>query len=93
MEIDSINLAKKLSLHSDVLLIVREGYFIESRQSDYENYNGIKLESIKFKSAMSFNIIFKVREYIKKYSIKNVIFFEKEGRKNRLSFMVEMRKM
>lgn len=75
MEIDSINLAKKLSLYSNILLIAREGYFIESRRSDYENYNDIQLKSINFKSSLSLNIIFQVREAVKRYGIRNVVFF------------------
>ena len=75
MEIDSIKLAKKLSSYASVVLIARSGYFIESRHEEYVGFNDIKLETIIFKSSLSFNIIFKARKIIQNHGIKNVIFF------------------
>ena len=75
MEIDSIKLAKKLSSYTSVVLIARSGYFISSKQEEYVGFNDIKLETISFRSSLSFNIIFQARNIIKQYCIKNVIFF------------------
>ena len=46
MEIDSIKLAKKLSIYSKIFLIAKSGSFIESQQSEFLDYNNIKLEPI-----------------------------------------------
>jgi glycosyltransferase involved in cell wall biosynthesis len=75
MEIDSIKLAKKFSKYSKVVVIARSGYFIESRQDDYVGFNNIKLETINFKSNLGLSIILNARRIVKKYGIKNVIFF------------------
>lgn len=75
MEIDSIKLAKKLSDDTKVIMIAQSGCFIDSKKDDYVGFNGIKLETISFKSSLSLNIILNVRKIIQKYGIKNVIFF------------------
>ena len=75
MEIDAIKLAKKLSSYSKVVMIARDGYFIESKKDDYVGFNNIRLETISFKSNFSLSIILNARKIIKKYNIKNVIFF------------------
>lgn len=75
MEIDSIKLAKKLSFDTKIVLVAKEGKFIANQSSDYVGFNGISLETINFKSSISLSIVFRMREIIKKYDIKNVIFF------------------
>ncbi len=75
MEIDSIKLAKKLSLYSRITIIAKEKHFIADSSKEYEGYNNIELEKINFSSSFSLSIIFKVREIIKRKNIKNVIFF------------------
>jgi len=57
MELDAIKLAKK-------------GAFIESKKDEFVGFNGIKLETISFKSSFSLNIILNARKIIKKYNIK-----------------------
>ena len=75
MELDAIKLAKKLSSYSEVVMIAKSGYFVESKQDEYVGFNNIKLETISFKSNLGFSIIINVRRVIKEYGIKNVIFF------------------
>lgn len=75
MELDSIKLAKKLMKYTKVTLVAQENKFVAKKSFDYINTKDVTLETIKFKSSMSFSIIFRMREIIKKYDIKNVIFF------------------
>jgi len=75
MEIDSIKLAKKLSSYTHITMIAKKDHFIANKKETYVNVNGIKLETIKFSSNLSFSIIKNTREIIKKNNIKNVIFF------------------
>jgi len=75
MEIDSIKLAKKLSSYTHITMIAKKDHFIANKKETYVNVNGIKLETIKFSSKLSFSIIKNTREIIKKNNIKNVIFF------------------
>ena len=75
MELDSIKLAKKLSYYSDITVIAKDGYFIDSKKDTYVGYNNIKLRTINFKSNLSLSIILEVRKIILENSIKNVIFF------------------
>ena len=75
MEIDSIKLAKKLSSYTHITMIAKKDHFIANKKETYVNVNGIKLETIKFSSKLSFSIIKNTRKIIKKNNIKNVIFF------------------
>lgn len=76
MELDTIRLAKKLIPFKKVVLIVKEEGFIHKNFNKYFSPDdNIDIETIKFKSSLSFNIIIGVRSIIKKYNIKNVIFF------------------
>ena len=75
MEMDAIKLAKKLSNYSQVIVIAKRNYFIDKKQADYSGHNGIKLETISFKSSLSLNIVLHVRSITHKHNIKNVIFF------------------
>jgi len=75
MEIDSIKLAKKLSSYTNITMIAKKDHFIANEKKTYVDVNGIKLETIKFSSNLSFSIIKNAREIIKKNNIKNVIFF------------------
>ncbi len=75
MELDSIKLAKKLSPYSQIILITKKDSFIASQQNDYKGINNIILETISFKSNLGPSLIFNTRNILKKYAIKNVIFF------------------
>lgn len=76
MEIDSIRLYNKLKHIYDknnIWLICKDGTFIHDRAShDKEIF---KWCSIKFRSMFSFSLIFKLRDFIKKNNINNLIFF------------------
>jgi len=72
MELDSIKLAKKLSVHTKVVLIVKENSFIHHQ---IENDPLLTFETISFITKTSFSIIFKTRQYIKKHNLRNIIFF------------------
>lgn len=74
MEIDTIKLSKKLSLHSNIVLLAKENGHIANSANEYEGYN-ISLEKVNFKSSISLSIFFITKRIIKKYNIKNVIFF------------------
>ena len=73
MELDSIKMAKNISPYSKVVLIAKKDTFIAkaiaSKSTDFS------LETVSFKSTLSLSIIFNVRAIVKKYGIKNVIFF------------------
>jgi glycosyltransferase involved in cell wall biosynthesis len=75
MEIDAIKLARKLSPYAPVTLIAKKGYFIANSSNEYVGYNNIELETISFRSSLSFSIIFGVRRIIQEKGVKNVIFF------------------
>ena len=75
MELDAIKLAKKLSASLQIVMIAKKDYFIDKQRNEYLGYNGIKLETISFKSSLSLSIILNVRKIIKQYGIKNIIFF------------------
>lgn len=76
MELDSIKLSKKLAPFTKIVLVTKKEGFIDKNFSKYFfKENNVTLESINFKSSLSFNIFFKARKIIKKYNIKNVIFF------------------
>jgi glycosyltransferase involved in cell wall biosynthesis len=74
MEIDAIKLADKLSLHSEIILIAKENSFISQEYKQYSK-NKYTIETVNFHNYFSLSIIFGARNIIKKYSIKNVIFF------------------
>lgn len=74
MEIDTIKLSKKLSLYSNIVLLAKENGHIANSENEYDGYN-ISLEKVGFKSSISPSIFFKTKNIIKKYNIKNVIFF------------------
>jgi len=75
MELDAIKLAKKLSDSMPLILIAKQGCFIEKKCSKYFGSDGITLETLAFKSSISLAIIIQARKIVKKYNIKNVIFF------------------
>ncbi|MBE0469423.1 MAG: glycosyltransferase [Methyloprofundus sp.] len=74
MELSTIKLAKKLSPYTRVIVIAKENGFIAKNSNEYVGGN-ISLEKISFRSSLSLSIILKTRDIIKKYNIKNVIFF------------------
>jgi glycosyltransferase involved in cell wall biosynthesis len=75
MELDAVRLGKKLSPFMPIVLIAKRDHFIDKQKGEYEGYNGIKLETIQFKANLSLSIFFNARRIVKKYNIKNVIFF------------------
>ncbi len=76
MELVTIKLAKKLFPYRKIVLIIKEEGFIHKNFNKYFSLSDkIDLETIKFKSTLSFNIILKARDIVKKYNIRNVIFF------------------
>ncbi len=75
MEIDAIKLAKKLSLYSKIVVIAKSGGYIQNSFYSYDIDNSVALCSIDFSSSISSSIFFDVRSALKKYDIKNVIFF------------------
>jgi len=74
MEIDAIKLAQKLSNYTYITLIAKENQFIANSKEEYLN-NDIQLETINFKSNLGISIILNAKRIIKKYHIKNIIFF------------------
>jgi len=74
MEIDSIKLALMLSQVTDVTLIAKQNTFIASEFPKYDNPNGVRLETLAFKSSLSLSIISGVRKIVQKNGIKNVLF-------------------
>lgn len=76
MELDAIKLAKKLSPYMKVTLVTKANGFTERNFDKYfDKSDEVSLESIAFKSSLSFNIFKKARGIIKKCNIKNVIYF------------------
>ncbi len=75
MEMDALKLAKLLQSDMDVILITRAGTKLDKDCRKPCEELGIKVEPIAFKSYFSFSIIFGMRRIIKKYKIRNVIFF------------------
>lgn len=76
MEIDAIKLVKKLSPYSKIILLAKENGFIAQKfDNNCLNNQNISLETIKFKSSLSFNIIKIARDIVIRNNIKNVIFF------------------
>lgn len=74
MEINAINMAKKLSPYTKILVIANDNGHI-SRVFSNERLINITLETIKFRFSISLNIMLKARKLVKKYNIKNIIFY------------------
>ncbi|PHR59440.1 MAG: lipopolysaccharide biosynthesis protein [Arcobacter sp.] len=72
MEIDSIKMAKKIAPFSKTVIIAKANHFITK---EMQKQNEIVLETISFKSNLGPSLIFGIRALVKKYKIKNVIFF------------------
>ena len=71
MELDAISFAKKLNPFMKTILIVQKDHFMEEKlQKDFMSY-----ETISFHKTISLSIIINARRIIKKYGIRNVIFF------------------
>lgn len=66
-------MAKKLTPYSKTILIAKKDCFIAKEM--HGNKDGIKLETIQFKSNLGPALIFGVRKLILRHDIKNVIFF------------------
>lgn len=75
MEINAMKLAQKLSPYSNITLIAKKNSFIENNYTKYMLNSKIDIETIDFRSSLSFSIYSKTKEFIKKHNIKNVIFF------------------
>ena len=76
MEINAIKLANKLSSYSKIILVAKENGFIAQKfDNNCLNNQNISLETVKFKSSLSFNIIKIARDVVIRNNIKNVIFF------------------
>lgn len=73
MEINAINMAKKLAPFTKVFVIANERGHIANVFK--EDTSSIILKTIKFKFSLSLNIVLQAREYIIKNGIKNVIFY------------------
>ena len=75
MEMNAIKLARKLSPHTKITVIAKENHFIANNHKDYVGFNGIKLETIKFKRNFGPSLIKNAKQIVLKHGIKNVIFF------------------
>ena len=65
MEIDAIKLANKLSSYSKIILVAKENGFIAQKfDNNCLNNQNISLETVKFKSSLSFNIIKIARDIV-----------------------------
>ena len=74
MEINAINMAKKLAPYSNIVVIANNNGHM-ARVFSNETHKNITLETIKFKFSLSLNIVLKAREIIKKHNIKNIVFY------------------
>ena len=72
MELDAISFSKKLAPHMETILIVKENSFMNDK---LENDQNIAFETINFSKSFSLSIINTTKKIIKKYGIKNVVFF------------------
>ncbi|EDZ62833.1 glycosyl transferase, group 1 [Sulfurimonas gotlandica GD1] len=72
MELDAISFSKKLAPHMETVLIVKENSFMHDK---LENDQIITYETINFSRSFSLSIISTTKKIIKKYGIKNVVFF------------------
>ena len=75
MEMDAFQMAKMLSEHTNVTLIVKNNFPIEIKHKKEAQESGIKVEPINFYKNLSLSLILKTRKIITKYRIKNVIYF------------------
>ena len=75
MEMDALKLAKELHTRVETVLITRTDTQLDKECRPACEEMGIHVESVPFTSFFSPSIIFGVRKIIKKYGIKNVIFF------------------
>ena len=71
MELDAILFAKKLVPYTKTIMIVQKDHFIDKKLQE----DSLEFETISFFKSISPSIIFRTREIIKKYGIKNVVFF------------------
>lgn len=75
MEMDAIKLARLLCDDINVTLFVKSHHFISQYYDDYMQGSKVSLETVSFRSAFSFAIIYKTRKLLRSKRIKNVIFF------------------
>ena len=75
MEMDTVQLAQQLLSETKVILFVKHNCYIDRYYQDHLSNSSMLLETVKFKYAFSWSIIKKTRFILKKYNIKNVIFF------------------
>ena len=73
MELDALKNAQLLSSISDVVLVAKSDTFITKQYAlKKESY---KLEHFHFGTTLSLSIVLHVRSIVKRYAIKNIIFF------------------
>lgn len=75
-ELDSLKFAQKISRYSNTVFIAKKDRFTHHKFDKYVSIeDNISLETIDFYFSFSLNIIIRVRDIIKKYDVKNVVFF------------------
>ena len=75
MEMDAIRFARLLSDSVNITLIAKRGAQIDKHYGPHAQDENVTFETINFLSNFSFSIIFGIRNIVKKYAIKNIIFF------------------
>lgn len=76
MELDSIKLAKRLNPFCNIVLVIKKGGFLEQNFDKYfSKDDNIVLETLTFKTLSFFNTIIQTKAILKKYDIKNIIYF------------------
>lgn len=76
MELDTVKLAKRLSPYCNIVLVTKKGGFIEQNFDKYfSKDDGVVLKSLSFKNFSFLNTIIQTKKLLKKYDIKNIIYF------------------
>ena len=75
MEMDAIKLARLLGNDVNIVLVAKAGHYIHSQFHKQLSESHVALELIDFSTMFSFNIIFGMRKIIRKYDIRNIVFF------------------
>ena len=71
MELDAMSFAKKLDPYIETILIIKENSFMHKKSEN----KSVTYETINFYKMFSPSIIINTRKIIRKYGIKNIIFF------------------
>lgn len=76
MELDTVKLAQKLNPYCNIVLVTKKGGFIEQNFDKYfSKDDSVVLESLGFRSLSFLNTIIQTKKLLKKYDIKNIIYF------------------